>query len=272
MSTPKPSLRDFFRSGASTITKREAIAFKAGGWASIPLDYAIEKYAIPYIKENFNETAFYRKINTFGANTTNFSSNITSHKSRNKMAKTTNRYGKRNMEYRLRKVERMARNNRAEMKSVTWTSSGTVPATEINILELTSIGHGTGINERIGDRIKVWRIEIRGEGSNELDHYVLQKHGTQNPVYADFGSGAYAFVDDSSSSLWTEWLSFRNLFYAVGVTVPFREVLKFPMGIVVKYQDATAPAKDNGLLFVSRNPTAGIEGQNLSIRMWYTDI
>lgn len=263
----------------SGITKREALAFKAGGWASIPVDYIAEKYAIPYIKENFNETAFYNKINKFGANNTTDSSNQTrfSHKINSPKYNTTTKmkkytYRNRSISSRLARVEKMARNNRAEMKSVTWTSSGTIATSTINTLEMTSIGHGTGINERIGDRIKVWRIEIRGEGLNKLDHYILQKHGTQNPTYADFGSGAYAFVDDSSSSLWTEWLSFRNMYHAVGVIVPHRQVLKFPRGIVVKYQDATAPAKDNGLLFVSRNTTPDPQDQNLSIRMWYTDV
>lgn len=47
---------------AKGLTKREILAFKAGGWASIPMDYVIENYGIPYAKKHFGEKAFYAHI------------------------------------------------------------------------------------------------------------------------------------------------------------------------------------------------------------------
>lgn len=44
------------------LTKREILAFKAGGWASLPIDYVGEKYVIPYAKEKLSEKNFYAHI------------------------------------------------------------------------------------------------------------------------------------------------------------------------------------------------------------------
>jgi len=43
---------------------REVLAFKAGTWAGLPLNYLIEKYGIPYVKQRLGERAFYKKINS----------------------------------------------------------------------------------------------------------------------------------------------------------------------------------------------------------------
>lgn len=48
------------------LTKREALAFKAGGWASIPADYVIENYGIPYAKKHLGPKSFYKHINKMG--------------------------------------------------------------------------------------------------------------------------------------------------------------------------------------------------------------
>lgn len=52
----------------ASLTKREALAFKAGGWASIPVDYAVENYAIPAAKKlnEKTEKKFYSHISKFG--------------------------------------------------------------------------------------------------------------------------------------------------------------------------------------------------------------
>lgn len=50
------------------LTKREILAFKAGGWASLPIDYAVENYVIPYAKKKFSEKAFYAHISKMPSN------------------------------------------------------------------------------------------------------------------------------------------------------------------------------------------------------------
>lgn len=44
------------------LTKREILAFKAGGWASLPMDYALENYVLPYAKKKISEKKFYSHI------------------------------------------------------------------------------------------------------------------------------------------------------------------------------------------------------------------
>lgn len=45
-----------------SITPRDITAFKAGSWASLPIDYVIENYGIPYAKKHFGKKAFYSKL------------------------------------------------------------------------------------------------------------------------------------------------------------------------------------------------------------------
>lgn len=42
------------------------MAFKAGSWSSLPIDYVIEKYGIPYAKKKFGPKAFYAHLNKMG--------------------------------------------------------------------------------------------------------------------------------------------------------------------------------------------------------------
>lgn len=268
---------DAVKAAVGNITKREALAFKAGGWASLPIDYVFERYALPYARKNFSEKGFYNKISQFGSTSSRtlardriaFSGKFR----RNKMPAKRSYYNNNNaVNKRLRRVEAMARANRPEMKTITWSSVGTVVNGTQNVLDITSIAQGTGVNERVGQHIKVWRIEIRGSSFNSLDHYILQKHGTINPVYSSFGTGQYAFLDDGvSNTQFTEWLSFRNDAVGWGTLSNNREVLRFPKGIIVKYDDAVNAPQQNGLLFVSRNTSTTDYSQNYSIRMWFTD-
>lgn len=274
-------MSSLFNNLVGNLSKREVLAFKVGGWSSLPIDYAIENYALPYAEKNFSEKGFYNKISQFGARKSS-SRSLLNHKKpivrKSTLKMPANKYPRNQyaLNKRLRRVEAMARNNRAEMKTITWTSSGVVGAGTQSALDFTQISSGTAINEREGNYIKVWRVEIRGFSPSQLDHYIIQKHGTTTPVFADFGTGAYAFIDDGvNNTRYTEWLSFRN--YDVSTTAGttavanIREVLKFPKGIVVKYDDSVSAPVQNGLVYVVRNTTAVDQSQNLSLCMWYTD-
>lgn len=48
------------------ITKREALAFKAGGWSSLPADYVIENYVVPAAKKHLGPRSFYKHIHRMG--------------------------------------------------------------------------------------------------------------------------------------------------------------------------------------------------------------
>jgi hypothetical protein len=49
------------------LTKREIAAFKAGSWSSIPVDWIVENYGIPFAKEKLGPEAFYSHINKMGS-------------------------------------------------------------------------------------------------------------------------------------------------------------------------------------------------------------
>lgn len=263
------------KSSLSSVTKREALAFKAGGWAGIPMEIAFEKVIAPQAEKVFGEKAFYNRISQFGSGKgvkrkrkSAPSKRLNSFSNRRNMPAKRS-YRSANLEKRLRRVEARSK---AEMKSITWTSAGTVTQGTRNVLDMTAIAEGTSVNERIGDKIKVWRIEIRGYADGEIDHYLIQKHGTDTPVYTDFGSGSAAFIADSlDSTKYTEWAWIKNLFLAYTNRPIIHYIHKFPMGIVVDFEGSGTTAVDNGLLLVSRNASTVDKSQSLSVRMWYTD-
>ncbi len=46
---------------ASRFTAREIAAFKAGSWAAVPIDYALENKVIPYIEKHVTKKAIIQK-------------------------------------------------------------------------------------------------------------------------------------------------------------------------------------------------------------------
>jgi len=172
---------------------------------------------------------------------------------------------------RLRRVEAMARANRPEMRTKTFSVDGTIATATLVNAEITSISQGDAINERSGDRIKVWRVEVRGISSDELDQYLLQLRTTSLPTIASFGPspGAY-LLDSETNSRFTEWKHYRNV-YAKGVTDPVKFQLKFKNGIVVRYNGSSTSPVDNGLVYTVLNRTTTSHTNKVSVRVWYTD-
>lgn len=183
---------------------------------------------------------------------------------------------------RVKRVERRAAFNKPEMKSITLSlnalaSTGGTPlaANTLQLLQPCRIAEGTGINDRIGDKIRVWRIEVRGISDVHIDHYIMQNHTATDPGISSFTSrcGAY-LLDSENNKRFTEWLHYRN--YYTGdqstepVSIKFHQ--KFKNGIIVKYNgSASTSLVDNGLNYVLLNRTGGTGDASVSLRMWYTD-
>jgi len=178
---------------------------------------------------------------------------------------------KKTLAKRISRVERQVAARKPEMKMLSFNFAATVAGNSISLIDMTQCDIGDHAYERNGDEIKVWRIEIRGFAISQLDQYVIQKHGPNNPQNGDFGTGASAFLDSGSTSLWTEWKTFRNYFVTLAGNASLREVVKFPHGIRVHYDGEAAQPFRNGLLLVTRNNTANAYYQDLSIRVWFTD-
>lgn len=175
------------------------------------------------------------------------------------------------MAKRLKTIERRVNAAKPEMKHATFDLTSTVTAGTAVVGGLTGISQGDTINTRAGDRIKVWRVEIRGTASSLLDTYVLQAHGATAPVAADFNSTFGAFVLDSSlNTRFTEWRHYRNLNEGAN-DAGYKVVIRFKTGIVVKYNGTTSTPVQNGLYFVALNRGGSDRPTALTARIWYTD-
>lgn len=176
------------------------------------------------------------------------------------------------MNKRLRRVERQVRLNRPEMKHITISASGTVTAGSLNTQAITNIAQGDLINERSGDRIRVWRVVVRGLASSNLDNYLIQQHTTTLPTVADFNSGPGAFtLDSQTNTRFTEWKHYRGLGSYNGTSFPLSYQVKFRNGIVVKYGGTGPQAVDNGLVTCQLNRTTSDSPVGYTIRVYFTD-
>lgn len=181
---------------------------------------------------------------------------------------------------RLKKVERQVRLNRPEMKSITFSASGNVPAQVsgppvVNgILQTlaTNISQGDAVNQRLGDKVRVWRIEVRGAQRTGLDTYILQNHG--NNSFSGQSTGQYlgAFLLDSiSNNVFTEWQHIQIPNEDDGSFGRFKRVQKFRNGMIVRYSGSVATPVDNGLIVATVNTTNTALAATYSMRVWFTD-
>ena len=184
---------------------------------------------------------------------------------------------------RVKRVERRAAFNKPEMKSITVSlnamtgTGGTLLADNaVTLLQPCRITQGTGVAERIGDKIRVWRIEVRGVADAGLDQFLIQNHTASDPGISSFTSqiGCY-LLDSENNKRFTEWLHYRNYYSAGAVSgdvSPMKFVQKFRNGIIVKYNGAASTSVvDNAINYVCVNRTGGNRAINCTLRMWYTD-
>ena len=177
-----------------------------------------------------------------------------------------------NVSKRLRYVERQVRLNRPEMKHKTFSFNTSIAAGAYGLADLSSITQGTSINERIADRVRVWRIEVRGVADSILDNYIIQCHTTALPQNTDFSAQPGAYILDSlSNTKFTEWKHYRNS--ALDSTDdPQKYSVRFKNGIIVKYDGALATQCVDNRLVCIHNNRGGVAGTvKLSYRIWYTD-
>jgi len=181
----------------------------------------------------------------------------------------------RSMAKRLKRVERMAANNRSEMKSVTFDVTGTIGTGVLSNHTPSFIASGTNINQRIGDRIRIWRVEFRGQGASDLDWYILQGHGTDAPVIGDFSGATVSpyILDSARTSTFSEWKHYRNYSLAASSALsPIKFSQKFQYGIIAHYDGPSAGDGVRNRLFITVvNRTGGSRSFDGTIRLWYTD-
>lgn len=173
----------------------------------------------------------------------------------------------------FKRLERRVNALKPEMKHATFTlSSVLTTANPFAAANLTEISQGDAVNRRTGNRIKVWRIEVRGLCSSELDTWVVQSHQGIAPIVTQFTSGFGSMItDDDLNSKLTEWRHYRNLNESANFA-PYKLVVRFKTGINVKYDGITTTPGDNGLYWVAFNPGTTDRNIDLTARIWYTDV
>lgn len=175
---------------------------------------------------------------------------------------------------RIARVERRVGNQKPEMKSITFEGNTTVGAGALFNWSLTNIAEGTSKNQRICNKIRVWRVEVRGTADPAIDWYLLQQKTTSSPTVAVFGNAAGAYIFDAeSNSRWVEWKHYRNLYGGGGAgDSPLKFTQKWRNGIIVRYNTNTGTGVvNNGLILTALNNSVGAQAYNISIRVWYTD-
>ena len=149
------------------ITSRDVAAFKAGTWASLPIDYALENYAIPYAKKNFNERAFYNKLNKMGRAPRRryLTSALVSQDPMEGIELPTKRSG--SDLYRAAKRAKYARKSSAAGSGETKTAfddiaKSTQDVGNLRVETLFDINQGTSNGDRLGSKIYAKYIDVRG--------------------------------------------------------------------------------------------------------------
>lgn len=183
-----------------------------------------------------------------------------------------------NITKRLKTVERKARFNTPELKVKTYTYNGStvtggtaVTDGAASAIEITTVAQGTGVDDRIGDQIRIHKIEVRGIMDPNLDFYIFKCSTTSLPAIANFGTQMGAYVLASEGNKFHEYIHYRNL-YSFGSTNGMKITKKFSNGLLVKYNAGTSGScVYNKLCYVVLNHSGAARNCNFSVRVWYTD-
>lgn len=174
---------------------------------------------------------------------------------------------------RLKRIETQVKKNRPEMKFCTVYAGGTgIAGSTTAVYNLTAIGEGDSAGgERDGNKVKVWRVEIRGVISDNLDVYLLQAHTAAAPTSASFGgtaSRAAPFLTDGATNVtFTEWAHADSK-----LTTSYRySIIRKFRGMEVSFAGTSTTPSRNGLYLVVRNSNTTTEYGGSSCRVWYTD-
>lgn len=171
---------------------------------------------------------------------------------------------------RLRRVEQQVRNVRPEMKSNEFSKAKTtVTAGSLSYFDLSAISQGTTAHDRIGNKCKLWRVEVRGIADPSLDIYLVQSKAAANPATTDFGIGPGGFVADDKTNF-VEWKYLRPKPDQVA-DEPIRMIQAFKTGYNLQFDGPLGGAAKNRFYFVARNNTAASLYYTISYKIWFTD-
>jgi len=179
-------------------------------------------------------------------------------------------YKKRSLAKRVSAVEARQRNQRPQMKQILFFPTGGIAPGAALVTNICAIAEGTNVLNRVGNRIKAWRVEMRGIMDPGLDYFLVQAHTNDTPSITAFSAGRGSFINSNETNTkLTEWMH-----YCVPDSVPhnFKRSKKFKYGINVKYNGTgTTNAVDNVLYIVVVNRSTTTQAIDSCVRLWFTD-
>lgn len=172
---------------------------------------------------------------------------------------------------RIKKIEKKQLKNSSETKYKSFGINTSIATGTIFPVSLVDIPEGTGNDERVGDIIRLLKVEVRGVSANQLDIYLLRGATVTSPVVANFGSTIGAFLLDSQLNNFKELVHYRNLYTSTLVdSIKFTK--NFGTGTIVKYNGSASTACiSNKLWLVVLNRDPSSKSVNFSIRVSFKD-
>lgn len=171
---------------------------------------------------------------------------------------------------RLKRVERQVKAQRPEMKTYQITHSTGATAASVRTVPIADVPQGDGVYQRVGQKIKIWRVDIRGVADPLQDIHLIQAHTGATPAYAEYrgSNGAFLYYNVMNSKF-TEWGHVNPVPHQT-TSVPFRITRKF-RGMEVTFDDSSSTALRNSLFLTFLNHTGSTLNHNCNVTVWFTD-
>lgn len=181
-------------------------------------------------------------------------------------------HGKMPLAKRIKRLETVQSRRKPELKVRTMNLSGSLVAggTDFAIIEVTDISQGDNIDERIGDEIRLHRVQARGDVAN-MDLYLIQSMSTSAPTVANFAAVAGGHLTSANQKKFTEWWHFYQNSQPSSASNPDMNMsFRFPPKVT--YAGATGTSgQRNKYYFCIKTTSMIVQSYEISIKVWYTD-
>jgi len=171
----------------------------------------------------------------------------------------------------IKRLQRQVANISPELKTKQFSFSTSTPNATIAFVPLFEIAEGNGEDERIGDRIRVKSISIRGNVNaqlNNVDFYIVKYNfPTATPLYSHFLAEAGGHLSVNNG---------REIYHKLCSTGAYDQMINFKRNyknLIVKYTaNAAGTAIDhNNYFIVVKNLSGSTIIPRMSVEVKYTD-
>lgn len=179
-------------------------------------------------------------------------------------------YKKGTLAKRVSRVEAQQRRQRPVMKMRTFQFTPSLLTNTALFENICSVASGSEVSNRIGNKIKVFRVEVRGIVDPGIDLFLIQAHTNDAPSITTFTTSRGCYIDtQNTDTKISEWWH-----YSVPDVVAhnFKRTQRFRNGFVVKYNGTSGTNTVDNVLYVGAvNRSTSTQAADMGIRIWYTD-